>query len=719
LAIYSEVRSRSIFDIKTRKWLIAPEYSSVNQVGNYFLALKNLDQNGLFLSSSSFGHVDVFENRGKTIRFVKQIKSTGAAMDLGFLVKEAFKADQIDRLPGSNELYKVRKENKEKVVKLTISTDLNFTDFLPNQWCDLVIYHWQFNKMFAYDQGKIYQYELDIEQQKMVLEYTNVHFASLSLMEETLYYGNKTESNRNITVLSMEQIGDLIIVHQHLPEIQAFSPLHTAYGEDSVSNEGYFVYPSPEPGLYLSGVYDLNTKKWVIPQSSRFVIPIGKNFLTQHYELDKQGLIANNKMIQTFYNSQGEKIVDHHVIESLDRDTFVKKLFPNYQVEFANVQSMPFEMLMDENVQAQMVYKITAAGKQNFVRMDFEKGNFLNHAKILVPKNADFVDGSYDFNNRLEHPTNYLILYNNDTLKLYFSPFLGEEQLIYSDSISFFAPNFELHLLVHKNSFSIDDNQKVFHLIALKVDTQNFKYFAFQETASNVKIKPISEQEFKLYQEKFVFKKQLFKREGNVLLLQKNPFFQENQSDYFNSNDDSILSHEYSFSVGNSGVYKKTDTGWMNLVGPFSELKNTKYGFIGVENYTEQRIQLQVFFDVYVPVDSDSLNARLRKKEYMCQLLNKDFKPFEWTKQSRFFAIEDLVFGYRIFTSEQESILISSSGEIICEEHHDEYFLENGKIIGFNRELYDYNDDGDFIVDDKGNPIVTRKEKRSVFEMKP
>jgi hypothetical protein len=106
-------------------------------------------------------------------------------------------------------------------------------------------------------------------------------------------------------------------------------------------------------------------------------------------------------------------------------------------------------------------------------------------------------------------------------------------------------------------------------------------------------------------------------------------------------------------------------------------------------------------------------------KEPSKQLLNTNFEPFSWKGQHSFTEIEVFDFGYQIFMEPDKSIFISPSGQIISEEHFDQYSLEYGKIIGFSPTLYEYDENGDEVYDSNGQQVLRQAEKRVVFEKKP
>ena len=124
-------------------------------------------------------------------------------------------------------------------------------------------------------------------------------------------------------------------------------------------------------------------------------------------------------------------------------------------------------------------------------------------------------------------------------------------------------------------------------------------------------------------------------------------------------------------------------------------------------------------FDELQDVRNDSINSKLLSSEPGYELLNANFEPFSWKGQTSFIFIEVFDFGYQIFIESNKSIFISPSGQIVSEEHFDQYLLEYGKIIGFSPTLYDYDENGDEVYDNNGLQVLRRAEKRVVFEKRP
>jgi hypothetical protein len=716
-----------LFDLKTKKWLIEPKYASVNRVGNYVLAKKDLDENGQYITSPNFNYFDVYSIIDKKIGFVRKVNITNWETDWSDLLKEALNLQSVVQLPGSFSWYKLRKSDQEKIVRFAHNYDLILEDFFPNTWFEFAEYHPSYRQQLIYSNGKILHYAFEDQTNEMVLRNTENQYAGIAAMEGEVAYKNASDSYRSDIVLSLERIENQLIVHHYFPELPAEYPLLDDYGEDSfyISKENYlvYVYPIPEPGQYLSGVYDLSSKKWLIPQKHRFILPIDNKYLAQSFDLDTLGILKSAATTQNLFDAQGNLLLKNEEIVSMNRDELMKKLFEGSSMHFANMQNTPFEFLMDESSAETVVYKIETENKQSLIRADFNPGRDLRNIEVLKDYTADFVDANFNFGFLFETVLSHKLKYNNETLEIQLTSALQGGNEFVQDSMSVLAPNFELVLYESNNRNLKDETEQVDYLISLLIRDSNYtnptqKYYSFTTTDKTAKINAISEQVFHVYRSANKLKQHTFTRIKDLLLVQKTPLIQEHQREIIDDFDQ-IFYINSSYATGNSAAYRKTPNGWKMSTPNFAELNNTSYGFIAVENFGKRNIEITDIYGEYDMPQNDSLNAMILSKEPSKQLLNTNFEPFSWKGQHSFTEIEVFDFGYQIFMEPDKSIFISPSGQIISEEHFDQYSLEYGKIIGFSPTLYEYDENGDEVYDSNGQQVLRQAEKRVVFEKKP
>ena len=723
---FAGAQHSGLFDTKSRKWLIAPKYASVHRVGNYFLAKMDLDANGQYVETPNFTFVDIYEKRGKQIHFVRKMNISDWEMDWSEVLHAALGAEKVERLAGAFDWYKIRQAGQEKVVRFGNNFGLDLEDFFPNTAFDFVVFHPKYQQLLAYNAGKILHYTFDEEIGEMILKNTESNYAGITTMEGELGFHKAKPEQRNEVVLSLEQIGTHLIVHQHTPEYHADYPLITEYGEDSIiiSGDGYAIlaYPEPEPGHYLSGVYDLSSKKWLIPQKHRFVIPVANNYLVQTFSLDAAGIVRGDVMHQKLLDKQGKELFTIDKTTTKDRDALVKKLFDGYSIQFAGMQNRPFEFLMDEESAQSLVYKMAIDEEQALVRVDFNPGLQLNALEVLKDSRAAFVDAYFDFSWQAEAVLSHRLKLNGNQVELTLAASVlgGEKQL--QDALQFTALNFELTLHQSDNHNSKDESEQIYFLISVvESDNKTQKYYAFAAYNNLMKIEEISALVFSENLASQGFKKHTFKRQGDLLVVQKTPVLQDQQQEMIYDYDDEIITVETSFAAGNSAAYKKTEHRWKAITPLYAAMNDTPYGYLAAANFGAQHVTFLNPFSGFDTERTDTVNRKLLSTAPAFELLNANFEPYLWQGKKSFSFIEVFDFGYRIFTSANTStsILISPTGQMISEEHYDMYFLEAGKIVGYSSALYDYDEFGDEVLDNEGRHVQLQVEKRKEFELKP
>jgi len=716
-----------LFDIKKRKWLIPPRYAGVSRVGKYFLAINHLDEDGQYFATPNSSFVDIYEQQGKKIRFVRKEVVNEWKMDWSDLLKNALDLKTAERLTGTTEWYKLRKDGREKVVRFDHDFDYELEDFFPNVWFDFVVFHPRYRQLLACQAGKILHYVFDEETKEMVLTNTESNYSGITEVEGTIRFHKAKPEYRNEVVLSLEQIGTHLIVHQYTPEYRADFPLATEYGEDSVyiTPEGYVmaVYPKPEPGHYLSGVYDWSSKTWLIPQAHRFILPLDNKYLVQSFDLDADGIVKSGNLRQMLFDHHGKLLFNIVETPEMNRDALMKKIFEGASIHFAGMQNVPFEFLMDSDYAQNLIYKLEQNGQQTLVRADFHTGLDLKNIALLKDCSADFVDALFDFDLYNATLPSFQVRYSNTTLKLNLSALLPEGNGYVQDLLETQAGNFELAIYENSSLEPKEGLEQADFLIALLLEEKkpnpNTTYYAFTATNESAKIAAVSEQAFLAFLNTDTYKKHVYTRKGDLLLIQKTPIFQEPDREMIYDYDDEIISIESSFVSGNSGVYRKTQNGWKLITSLFAALDNTAYGYIATENFAKKRIEFWNHFSEYDAIRNDTVNVKLLNTEPGFQLLNGNFEPFVWKGQHRFSVIETFDFGYQIYTESDKSILISPSGQLVSDEHFDQYFLENDKIVGYSPTLFDYDEFGDEVLDNEGRHVLFQVEKRKEFELKP
>ncbi|UKN00124.1 hypothetical protein K6119_10300 [Paracrocinitomix mangrovi] len=116
-----------------------------------------------------------------------------------------------------------------------------------------------------------------------------------------------------------------IIANAHLTEDDEYLiPLMSEMGEDSMTVEGEFVYPLPEPGVYVSGVFDPDKSDWIIdPEHTKLSYNNGS-------------YVAIKPILTETRNYKDSKVVvfneNNQIAQQFDYNDYIYKMDPKFLI---------------------------------------------------------------------------------------------------------------------------------------------------------------------------------------------------------------------------------------------------------------------------------------------------------------------------------------------------------------------------------------------------
>lgn len=676
---YPGSEKSGLYDWTAQKWLIQPVYKEISVVGNYFIAISFLDEMGYGSQFRNHGIIDVYEKSGNQIRRVEnhQITESTLSKDWSDLLKKALQADDAEQISEELSLYKLTRGNIQSLHKFSIQNEVYFQNLFENQQFEFIEFHTEYNVLLTYNQGQIKQFwynPLDLEFHESNTAKNQIHMCENDLGVISYVDEPGTTIDR---VFGVQKVNNHIIVHHYFPMTAFLYPLFTQYGEDSIDVNGNTVFSHPTLEINKSGVYDLTSKKWIIPNEYRSILSIDGLYLAQ-----KQ---IDGVVVQNLFDKNGNIVLHNSTIRQLNNHEFVLRCFEGSDIYFANMQSQPLELLLHPETNfltLSKFYVVLQDGKQKVIHVQMASDMWLYSVEFLDDHKGDFVDSYFNVDRYAPIILKPIVLYDNDVLSISLSLDLDNNSTNHKDRYEVRTSDFSLDLYeldLSKNGEIENPDYYLFKLTSRNQKNKKLetKYFAFQGSSAAYKIQEISEDIYKKKLTEKAYDLSEYNKTGDQIVVQKTPISIENDFTVFREDDNGMSQLNFSYLNGNSAVYRKTNQGWKMVFGPYAALNKTNYGYIAHLNFVHQHAEFMNFFAGDDAVDFTSLNKELKNTESGHQLLNLKFEAFTWKGQSKFIYINELDFGYHIFLNKSESILISKSGQVISAEHFEEFTLDN------------------------------------------
>ncbi len=715
-----------VWDLKARRWLIAPKYRSVQAVGSHFFAFDVLNKDGQYAKPEQQG-IDLYRLSGKKMDFVERIPMDKIGRDWSNILKDALAIDHVEKLNDVNDHYRLHQGAKVNIVRFTITNDLFYHVYIPNQWFDAIFINAEMNHIFTCSQGKLAHYTCDLEEDVYAaqLKKTGFNHAKIVSNAEGFFaeydHSGATSSWFADACFSIEKLDNLMVVQNYSREKWDAQPLYTEYGEDSLywdeNGEYHIAFAAPEKGHNASGVYDLNTRKWIIPNTHFLIFAVaGKRYLVQDLDLDDKGLVQGETVSQRLVDAQGQEILSHEAINKLNRDEFAKLLLGGDEAYYSNFENVMLGSMLHRQ-DARLKYTRLQGGKQQIHKLAFYGGNRISEIHSLPGCNGEFVDinqTSYEWDS---YSTVFrMIKLDRDTIAVQFSwDFFGAD----GEITTFKKPTKDFDLTIFDNqSYEYDEGALHLSKLVLLIHDKGRSYFKLHQNERKLTLHEIGDQEFNRLLLRSKFSRERFHKFGDALVVQKEPEVQENIVTPWFNDDDHYEYIQTDYAIGSSLIYKKGKTGWKPITQPLREIAYTDYGFLCKGSYCHEAFFAEFYYAPMKKNYVDSVNQTLFNLEEVDMLLNTKFEPFVWSNTSEFKAILEFDFGYQLFLDYNRSIFISKKGELITDEHFENFELIDGKIVGSSPELYEYDEFGEYVLDNSGNILVVSPAKRKMFPIK-
>ena len=708
-----------IFNTATRTWEIKPRFRSIHHVENNFFVYPEEIQ------YTNTVTIDWYTYDNRILELKKSLaNSDETPIEATSLLREIFTLDSTELAPGTTDYYYTYKDGKAGLVRcnpLVYWGNSSYEKLLQTIY-ELLVYKASMNTVVTYDETGFNYFSYDYDNSRLNHNVQFNDYFQLNTFpddfEEQYYIGSASEApNMAESNFSIQPLGDVVLIKNITPQYDEDYPLNTIYGGDSIDDSGRFVYPPSIPGIYNSGVYHLKKKEWIVSPTHNEIFSIdSKYYITTDLVIDSLGLVTDLPIIQTGFNDQGEVIAHPDDFVNTTPLHVAQKIIPGDTVFYAPFQHAPLTLIEDKNYDySHVFFTAESNSKMRTYRMGFANQKEVQVVEPLTPQAEQLQltfapEGHGDF----PYPLAVVLSENGDQFKIqafqHSDPLFNDTVLLLqkNNTSSFFKVSYPNGMVIHNDFYvkllykdSVAPNQLTCGIVIEK-NGQIQQELLDADAYENL---------FQALPGPISFS---FDVTNDKVAIYNPPISYSSMSYYADwekgiSEMDKIMD----FESENNSVWLKTNGAWKQQTRNYAELKPSAYGYIGRTSPISESYQAY-YTDEFDYEVMDSLNNSALNKKAIYELLDQQLSPFFYKSYSTFHSIKDFSFGYQLYFNEAESILIDLTGNIICEEHFDNYYEENGELWGENKEIYDIDPEwGDIEFDDDGNIIILREaEKR-------
>lgn len=712
-----------VFDTKSKEWLIKPENKSILLIGEYIFVYKYEKE-----KDENESRIEIYSiNKDELLHF-KTVSTSNNLKQKQSIINEILSLDSISKVPNSSTYYYSYKNDKKGLLKyclfdtscdpefnIHLKTKYNFLHFTPSTRTIITsIENEEGFKYFRYNsESEKFENQSSFKKRLMITE------NSFEGVEDVFIDQKSTMEINGSIRFKFEYEHPFIVIQDVTPEYQYDMPLYDIYGFDSIDSTGSLAYPPPEPGMYASGVFNINENKWIINPRYVDVVRFAKNkFMTFEYKLDQSGRIAEMGMIIKLCDANGGIILNDSELNDLSPIEFVQTIFETDSIYRSSFQHEPRGLL---------------DGRTDDFFDQFLTTRTNNKMRIYEVNKSVLNPGIYKISAIFDNPTN-LQLISSSTLRDGYNAGL---ETVFIENKNTFKAHFQNRLYNTDSMVVIDlnENKGIFEVVYFEDEAMNelgLIQAIYKHSADSIKdsfgmlllkndslmTSNLSVNEYskllKSSNSKVSYK---YTYSKDQVVVQHEPILEERSEflGYFWDNIEVFKLLQYE--LENNVVWIKENGAWKQIGQSYAELEETPYGYIGRTAKINESID-DNFTELYTSKSYDSITRNLKHQLSIYELLDKNMVPYTYDSISSFNMIIPYNFGYQLIIDSGKSILVDLNGKILCEDHFDTYYIEDGNIYGENEELYKIDDVwGDLIYDEEGNPILLQKaEKRKIDE---
>lgn len=350
-----------VYDFNSNAWLIKPVYKTCSFINNFVFCLLKSNQSAFRGEKNEPVHVDfhydIFELAdGKLNLVLSQVKELNPDQLAHFLGMSSF-----INLPESN-LYISSKNGKWGLMELSLfetaeTYGLNWKYWIqPN--ADFIYYEPSYELIAALSVDSVQRVRCYFLENDSLIEIASdpekviVYLGSNTLNDFCaenshssysknwqdeggwINVGPESDCKKSLFTFGIEYLNDsLFILSDFIDDSEQLSMKSILYaGEDSTDAEGNVMYLPKEPGYQRTGVYNLNSNQWLIPNNYVKVLSTPQGYLVLNAVRDQSAGTLYD------FNYVGFDLVGNLIFENQsEKDLFASVSNLELIVPFANV----------------------------------------------------------------------------------------------------------------------------------------------------------------------------------------------------------------------------------------------------------------------------------------------------------------------------------------------------------------------------------------------
>ena len=499
---------------------------------------------------------------------------------------------------------------------------------------------------FVVDSRSNFTFSMDDDDKFVLTQYSESKYFDV----KSQHGGFQIEFANDSLILIQNFTGD-VVTNDVL--ISILSP-----GEDSVDQDGNFVFYVEEYGQEKSGVYNLNSKSWYIQPTAKSIRETGTGFLVEDVVRNNpQGL--NKKSVYTLIDLSGNEIFSRidgdKLFSNLD---FLKYCFPEGKADSlfeAPNGNKHHTLLKNENT----AYYVVLDSTLGVFEPEIERG---------------IVDVVY-----FKSPQEFIHVNNDDEFQFWLA---GDSLFVEVESIKKAVTRNHGKIVLAKKAYPLEnDNWGDGFVILLinGIDTTIFTTLPVREDFATM-----FEAEIQI--------------DGDIIIV--NDFSKLDNSCVECTDEQGIWYGTYGeFETENSSVWKKINGKWNKVSPYYAEVIPIPGGYIArtglfIEEYTyyESRESELIALSKNVPTRYFFLDSNLRVVPYM------DYFDFP--------LIEDLGFGLKVCYDNSGCFFMTYNRVAVTDATWDDFELYNKKLKAIKKEVPFLDADGEPMFDEFGAPVM-------------
>lgn len=430
-------------------------------------------------------------------------------------------------------------------------------------------------------------------------------------------------------------------------------------GEDSVDENSNPVYALTKPGSATTGVYNLNTKSWLVQPEYFNIIRNNQNFVSC-YPSDAFYFSLNDYYYSAF-NNKGDIRFEGKSAEEIYADTSLLS------------KIIPFENCLEIQAGSKGLLAHTQ------LKTDPESYYIFSYNKMGI-----FYPDIY-LENQFENRYFEFVHYNSN---------LDATIFLQGDSIYFTCPNFSL---------TCQKNEKIIYLASDAYMDEPYKWALTRITPNkdsislglleNLKYDALLS--YQLISDSIIIINDHSQSEGLTCVECMDEF--------------GLYNRAQSFQTENSSVWKKTKEGWRKISPYYSTIEPVNNKF-----YVASSGKFKHYENGY---NEDGYYKNESAVDQRFFILDNNLQALHYMDYYDFADVQDLGFGFKIkLNSEDKYFFMTYNFEALTDAEWDHFEMENGKLKAMIYTQYQINEYGEQVLDSFGMPVETVSSTTKYFK---